>query len=143
MSSLSRRQRYTKDSLDHVAEVSMDAGVSLGRRFGERDLYKALAEMCGDPDALAAWVAKQALGEELDDVALVERLRQADPEALHRLADAIRDGDDLLDVAEAAGVLSEEEDKALWDSVPPYGSGMVVEIEQWLRDRDRWQDGGE
>lgn len=103
----------------------MDVGVMMGRRFGERDLYQALVEMCDDPAFLAEWVRKQAASSEEE-----ERRWW--------------DDDGVTAVAREAGVLSDEEDQALWDSVPPKqvdGESVVVEIEQWLRDRDRWSEG--
>ncbi|MEU4675732.1 hypothetical protein [Micromonospora sp. NPDC023737] len=126
LGSRSKRQRYTKDAMDHAAELSMDVGVMMGRRFGERDLYQALVEMCDDPEALAEWVRKQAAkGEEEEE----ERRWWSD--------------DNVTELAREAGVLGDAEDKALWDSVPPKdidGESVVVEIEQWLRERDRWID---
>ena len=66
---------------------------------------------------------------------------EGDPRPLEDLARELdQDDDDIDGLAREVGVLSDEEDQALWDSVPPHGSGMVVEIEQWLRDRDRWRE---
>jgi len=157
MSSLPRRQRFTKESLDAVADTSMQAGEIMGRRFGERDLFDALAlDFLMRPDAtrddvldMAAYIGGKAMQQQLDDFLMVAAAQEADPEGVRRLAEQLLDGDedkalwdsvpaaddDLLDVAEAAGVTPEEERK-WWGE--PAADSTVVDIEQWLRERGRW-----
>lgn len=126
-----RMYRYTQYDVD----LSYDRGVLRGTRDTvQRHEIRDMVERAylKDPDRMN----QLAEACELDG--------EAGKEALERLArewGVFPEGDDdLLDVADAAGVLSDEEDKALWDSVPGFGEGMVIEIEQWLRDRGRWLD---
>lgn len=167
MSSLPRRQRFTADSLDAVAETSMQAGEIMGRQSGEQDLFEALAmDYLLRPDAtrddvldLAAYVGGKAIAQQLQDFLMVEAAKQANPEGVRRLAEQLLDGDedkalwdsvpaatdDLLDVAKAAGVTPETQAEwdRWWSEAAATGDSTVVDIEQWLRQRGRWiEDGG-
>ena len=140
-----RMYRYTQYDVD----LSYDRGIIRGtmdtteRHRRRDDLLRRLAdaaEQGGD--------ALEQLAEELD--AEEERRWWDEAEYAAGYADGLHraftprpaDGDDLTDVAEAAGVLDGDEDRALWDSVDPLDAGesVVVEIEQWLRERGRGED---
>ena len=119
-----RMYRYTQYDVD----LSYDRGIIRGtmdtteRHRRRDDLLRRLsdaAEQGGD--------ALEQLAEELD--AEEERGWWSGPEQ-----------PDIDALAREVGVLDGEEDQALWDSVPDPAESVVVEIEQWLRERGREQD---
>ncbi|MEV4212904.1 hypothetical protein [Micromonospora sp. NPDC049662] len=162
LNSRSRRQRFTGSDLDAVADTSLQAGRLWGHRDGERDLYDALAcDFLERPDAspddildLAAHIGGQAMQRQLDDFLMVAAAAEADPEGVRRLAEQLLDGDedralwdsvppatdDLLDVAESAGVTPGRaaEEARWWSETPPAADSTVVDLEAWLRERGRW-----
>ncbi|MEU8220924.1 hypothetical protein AB0C47_34850 [Micromonospora taraxaci] len=161
LNSRSRRQRFTGADLDAVADTSLQAGRIWGHREGEKDLFDALAlDFLLRPDAtrddvldMAAYIGGKAMQQQLDDFLLVASAQEADPEGVRRLAEQLLDGDedkalwdsvpaaddDLLDVADAAGVTPERAaEEARWWGDTPAADSTVVDIEQWLRERNRW-----
>ena len=119
-----RMYRYTQYDVD----LSYDRGIIRGtmdtteRHRRRDDLLRRLsdaAEQGGD--------ALERLAEELD--AEEERGWWSGPEQ-----------PDIDALAREVGVLDGEEDEALWDSVPDPAESVVVEIEQWLRERGRGED---
>ncbi|MEV0425379.1 hypothetical protein [Micromonospora sp. NPDC050495] len=155
LASRGRRERYTSEQLDAVVDTSMDAGVEMGRRFGERDMFRFLADdfllredaTPEDVLDLAAYIGGQALAAEVDQFLLIEGTVRRDPDRMGQIAEAVElvveegkealerlarewgvfpKGDDLLDVADAAGVTPEA------DTDP-----VVVDLERWLREHGR------
>ncbi|GGR80136.1 hypothetical protein GCM10010169_25390 [Micromonospora fulviviridis] len=126
------------DGIDKALNVAMDAGVLQGRKQGERDTYLELGRLLDDPDELIAQVGGRYLAERADLFLLVESARENSPYEFHQLEDAIKEGDeavaalarrwgvtdDLLDVADAAGVTP------LADVAP---GELVADLEAWLR----------
>ena len=156
MASQARRERYTSAEVDAACDTSMDVGAAFGRRAGERDLFRALAndfllrEDAIDEDliALAAYIGGKALVEDLDNFLLVERAKLADPDRMRQIAEAVEldgeegkkalerlarewgvfpEGDDLLDVADAAGATPLD---------PGAADELLDEVERWLREQD-------
>lgn len=141
LASQGRRERFTLDELRDTARTSMQAGETMGRKWGERDTYEFLADLLDDPQELTAQIGGRALTSQADDFLLVERVNQANPEAVRRIAD-ILDRDDLTgeqkkDELEAfareIGIFPE----GVTTDDSPAGDGVVVEIGQWMRDRGR------
>ncbi len=123
------RHRRRDDLLHRLAEAAERGGEHLEQLAEELD-----AEEERKAEEWRRWFAEAS-----DDAPSADdRYAQGYADGLHRALAA--SPDDLTDVAEAAGVLDGAEDRALWDSVEAADSGesVVVEIEQWLRDRDRW-----
>lgn len=60
-----RRERYTYDEymekLEGAIRVSMEVGEIQGRKWGERDTYRALAALVDDPNELVAVVGGKTL----------------------------------------------------------------------------------
>ncbi|MEU5721560.1 hypothetical protein ABZ783_07035 [Micromonospora sp. NPDC047738] len=120
---------YTGEQLDATFETGYRCGELNGRK-NSSDLDRNHGSDHGDG------------GEVVDvDLELMRRAQAADPERFRQLAEACGEGidavqrlarewgvDDLLDVADAAGVTP------LGDVDP---GQVVVEIEAWLRERGR------
>lgn len=56
-----RRERYTSADLSEAIRVSMEVGEIQGRKWGERDTYRALAALVDDPNELVAVVGGKTL----------------------------------------------------------------------------------
>ncbi|MFG1844927.1 hypothetical protein [Micromonospora carbonacea] len=103
LSSRFRRERFTQQQMFHATDVAMEAGEMMGRRFGERDLLRALADdFVLRPDGtpqdlieLAAFIGGKALAEDAERCAhleaTVKRAWEKDPERMRRIADILDD----------------------------------------------------
>ncbi|MFI6329842.1 hypothetical protein ACIBBG_16265 [Micromonospora chersina] len=138
------------DGIDKALEVAMDAGAMEGRKQGERNTYLELYQLVrdNDYDELAARISSRALGELADTFLLIESARLNDPDRMRQVADAIErdgeegkealerlarewgvfpEGNDLLDVADAAGVTPPELSQP---------GQLADEVEAWLARRE-------